>query len=442
MLEPAIDVCSFTRLEHESPLAGSETLNQSAMKYLLSTLGFALLVCFFLVGDTNAQLKKTTLVHYMPWYSAKPDSNSWGWHWTMNHFTPDKINKNGRREIASHYYPLLGAYDSNDSHVLECQVLQMKFSGIDGVVVDWYGVSKANDYPDIHRNTLHLIRFIEKANLKFAICYEDQSVKQMIAGKTIKQEDSLKQGQADLNWIDKNWFPSKSYVKDRNGNPILLVFGPQHFEKDDWRQMRAGLTHNPTMHGLPHLTAAAEFDGSLGWIPVSGGKDISTETWRKYLADLYSRAEGETPEPVIATAFSQFHDIYKQANLHESYGYLDGRKGKTFDETLELAFASKASIVQVATWNDYGEGTMIEPTEEFGYRYLERIQAKVKSNTDTTKTLLQFNFDDLRLPLELFKLRKKKDNSELKLKELDRISDLMFQSKVDEARAAIKSFQN
>jgi hypothetical protein len=31
--------------------------------------------------------------------------------------------------------------------------------------------------------------------------------------------------------------------------------------------------------------------------------------------------------------------------------------------------------LQLITWNDFGEGTMFEPTVEFGYSYIEKIKA-------------------------------------------------------------------
>ena len=86
-------------------------------------------------------------VHYMPWFQTQPFSSSWGWHWTMNHFNPDLINAtNGEQEIASWYYPLIGPYDSADPAVLEYHVLLMKLAGVDGVIVDWYGMDNYNDY--------------------------------------------------------------------------------------------------------------------------------------------------------------------------------------------------------------------------------------------------------------------------------------------------------
>ena len=93
------------------------------------------------------------MVHYMPWFQARPIRDYWGWHWTMNHFNPDDIDGAGRREIASHYYPLTGPYDSDDLDVLEYQALLMKLSGIDGIIVDWYGIEDFWDYGLINEST-------------------------------------------------------------------------------------------------------------------------------------------------------------------------------------------------------------------------------------------------------------------------------------------------
>jgi hypothetical protein len=41
-------------------------------------------------GSSESAKKPLILVHYMPWYSARPTSPNWGWHWTMNVFDPEK----------------------------------------------------------------------------------------------------------------------------------------------------------------------------------------------------------------------------------------------------------------------------------------------------------------------------------------------------------------
>ena len=129
-------------------------------------LRFIALLWFSLPGA--AAERKLVLAHYMPWYESKAVSGQWGWHWTMNKFQPDKVVQ-GRRELASHYRPLIGAYDSNDPHALECHALLMKFAGIDGAILDWYGIRKHNDYAVIHRNSQHFIKHLRRAGLKFAV---------------------------------------------------------------------------------------------------------------------------------------------------------------------------------------------------------------------------------------------------------------------------------
>src|SRR5579862_9062446 len=114
---------------------------------------------------TLAIAKPLVLAHYMPWYQSKPVSGQWGWHWTMNHFNPDLGS------LASQFRPLIGPYDSSDPDALECQCLLMKLSGIDGMLIDWYGIDDLYDYPQINRNTEAMIRMATRTGLRFGIVY-------------------------------------------------------------------------------------------------------------------------------------------------------------------------------------------------------------------------------------------------------------------------------
>ena len=361
----------------------------------------------------------------MPWYASKSVSGQWGWHWTMDYFKPDNLGSTGKRELASHYRPLIGAYDSNDRDLLECQVLLMKFAGINGVIIDWYGTENFRDYATIHRNSLSLIKYIKKAGLNFAICYEDQSVKHMINGGKIKKSQELAYAKKEFQWMEQNFFSDPAYMKIKE-NPILLIFGPQHFKKDQWPDIISGLSNKPQLFTLPHLKDQINGAGAFGWPPVHGGKNISPKVWQQYLQSLYSKSEQN--ESTIASVFSQFHDIYQQAGVHKSYGYLDPEGGKTFDQTLEMALQSDAKLIQIATWNDYGEGTMIEPTKEFAYRYLESIQSRF---LDDKK--FSYGSCDLRLPVHLYQLRKQYESNKEITAQLNRASRLLFESKVQGA---------
>ncbi|WP_431242138.1 hypothetical protein ACQ9BO_19720 [Flavobacterium sp. P21] len=53
---------------------------------------------------------------------------------------------------------------------------------------------------------------------------------------------------------------------------------------------------------------------------------------------------------------------------------IEHNNGATLDETLSLAKNANLSYLQLITWNDFGEGTMFEPTVEFGYNYIEKVK--------------------------------------------------------------------
>ena len=122
-------------------------------------------------------------------------------------------------------------------------------------------------------------------------------------------------------------------------------------------------------------------DGAFAWVPVSEGKTVDAPTWTKELASLYAR-EAKDLRPFVAVAFPGYHDYYAQAGVGKSYGFIDSREGKTFAESLDQAMKSGAPFVQVATWNDYGEGTQVEPTIEHGSRDLTELQRHLRPDAD------------------------------------------------------------
>jgi hypothetical protein len=63
--------------------------------------------------------------------------------------------------------------------------------------------------------------------------------------------------------------------------------------------------------------------------------------------------------------------------------------------------------LQLITWNDFGEGTMIEPTDEFGFSLLEGVQSFSEVN---------YNVNELEHIYDLFNLRKEyKQNNDAQL---------------------------
>ncbi len=380
------------------------------------------LILLWLCGVRSWASEPLWLAHYMPWYGTREARGQWGWHWTMNHFDPDRIKGDGEREIASHDYPLMGVYDSGDPAALECQVLLMKFAGIDGVIVDWYGTGTGLDFPANHENSQILGVWLKRAGLKLAVCYEDQALGQAIKAGVLRPDEVVPQAVRDFKWLEKNWFSEPNYVQI-NGRPVVLVFGPQHLQRAQWGTVLGGLQQRPWLYGLPHLAAETGMDGIFGWPPVEGGKVVPPERWKRELEELHGRAS--KGEKVVPPVFPGFKDIYQRAGVHDSYGTISARNGATLAETAGLAAKSTAPIIQIATWNDYGEGTVIEPTRSRGYRSLELLQRQ--------RGVRQYGPADLRLPVMLCQLRRRAAPVEL----LDKASELLFNGKCIEAEALL-----
>jgi hypothetical protein len=364
---------------------------------LLCTVLLAALVIPEAFGAGSPKL----MAHYMPWHQSKPVSGQWGWHWTMNHYDPELIDESGRRQIASHQYPVVGPYDSTDLDLLYYHFLLMKVAGIDGVIIDWYGAADVFDYAGINRATGLAIEAAERFGLEYAICYEDRTLRARVDAGRITPEEAADRAQDDMRYLAAHWLSRPGHLRI-DGRPVLLVFGPEYLSDAQWQSVLDDMPSNPAFITLHQRREPA--DGLYAWPPMWASENgvLTPERLAVYFERYAERAADSTYS--IPAAFPGFHDIYAEAGAQESHGVLHHRDGATFDETLAVAMSSGTEIVQLVTWNDFGEGTAIEPTREFGYRYLERVQAAVRERSGSDFVYVA---DDLRLPERIFALRKK-----------------------------------
>lgn len=375
-------------------------------------------------------VKRLLMAHYMPWFTAKPYSPQWGWHWTMNHYNPDHL-VNGRREAPSHYYPLIGLYDSNDPDALQCQALLMKLAGIDGVIFDWYGHDETQDYGINNRNTERMIPILRQAGLRYAICYETQTVPSELKSGFIPAGDALGHGKRLLGWMQQHFFSSPDYVTLDN-RPVLLSFGDPYYDDAQWNQIFAGMQPRPLYFTENDKREATASVGGFDWPAPKGGTAAAMMEQDKF----YGRAQSWPF--FIAAAFPRFDDIYSQAGVGKSYGHIDDRDGRTYEDTLTKALQSRAPIVQLVTWNDWGEGTQIEPSVEVGCRDLETTQRLRRKYLDSS---FSGTGRDLRLPIQWYLLRKKYAADPAASAKLAAFFPLVVAGRMEQAQALLRKYE-
>ncbi|MCP4889760.1 MAG: hypothetical protein GY904_24530 [Planctomycetaceae bacterium] len=404
------------------------------LKYITALVAFVCtLICFHETSADNGSSssvdnsESTPLVlsHYMPWYTAKPASDHWGWHWTMNHFDPEK-QSDGKRQIASKYYPLIGPYDSGDPNVLEYHLLLMKLAGIDGVIVDWYGLTNFNDYAILHRNTTRMLQQCERLKMKFVICYEDQTIPALVKGNRLTPANRVSHAATEIKWLNKYWFQSPSYVR-LHGKPVLLSFGHTGLTSDEWTECINEIEF-PIAYFSQDLRRKGAL-GGFGWpSPNAGMQQVD-----RFLAE-----SAKWPHAIPA-AFPRFDDIYLQAGVSKGYPQLADDDGATLETTLTKAIQSQASIIQIATWNDWGEGTQIEPSREHQYRDLRLIQKWCRKDNpkDNPKDEATRN-SEFRMPGQILKLRQDKTQTP---PELDQAVLELAAGNIEQARALLQTMQ-
>jgi hypothetical protein len=394
---------------------------------------FFLVVLMGLIMTSQAQEERPLFfVHYMPWYQAPNISGSWGWHWTMNHFNPETLNENGRPEVASHYMPITGPYDSADPVILEYQVLLMKMSGMDGVIADWYGIEDFRDYAAINRATVALFDYTQKAGLQFILCYEDRTIDAMLDEGYLTTENAVARGQEDMQFANETFMSHESYARF-NGQPLMFTFGPLYFrDPRQWEEMFTGIEPAPALVTLDNRMATGAL-GSYPWPPMSyaGGLELFLPVLEGYLENFFRSTRRNDYH--VGIAVPRFHDIYEQAGVQSSYGYLDDQDGAVFRRTFEMSLEVSPDLIQIVTWNDYGEGTTIEPTDEYGYQYLEIVQEQRQALSSD----FSYTSEDLTVAFDLYTARRAHEGDEAVNAELDKAFDAIINGDIQGARDII-----
>ncbi len=310
-------------------------------------------------------------VQLMPWFQT-PETlkgTNWGWHWTMNNQNPNVIEPNGQRDIASYYNPLIGPYDSSDPYVIEYQMLLMKLSGISGTIVDWYGEQGSNsDEQSLLNASNKIIPATQTYGLQVAAQLEDRFA------------TSASEVTTNINYMEQNYATQSNYIKVGNA-PLMPLFGPISSVDNtstEWSSILSSVSQTPAIVPLQYQSSEVGVppaDGEMGWIYENSTVNYHTvqQNFVQYEAGNFSNSIGD--------AFVGYNDFYTAGgDPSAAAGFVipeSDSNGSTLTETLdedETYAKNLGGGIQIATWNDYGEGTMIEPTVQNGFSSLQQVQ--------------------------------------------------------------------
>jgi hypothetical protein len=317
------------------------------------------------------------VVHYMPWFST-PDTSvgpneTWThWNWTGKNSVhdPNKILPDGRRDIASVCYPLIGPYNTNDRAVIRYHLATIKAAGIQGIFIDWDG-----PHSQIDRPISLIVNEASKVGLKVGICYEEKSNFVWPDFRNPQTRDqAVNFAVADLTYVLRSYAVSPAFMR-RNGRPVIFQFngygtgslGPKYFTPEEWDTIigRLPVKIYYGRQGLdPAYSASAQF--RYTWNPLTPGDGPG------FASEAHQMIENGKASFFMSMVSPGFDDT-------GVWGWGGGpricrRNGlAVLKQTMSLALADDPEIVQIVTWNDFNEGTVIEPTKNFGFADLDAI---------------------------------------------------------------------
>jgi hypothetical protein len=249
-------------------------------------------------------------------------------------------------------------YSSHDVDEIRRQIDEAKAMGISAFVVDWYG--DRDQYID--QSYALLQKQAAKNNFRVAMMYDqsnedDGATDEIIADFTMFHDTYLQPNS-----------PGHEAYLTFDGRPVIFVF--PHGKSADWDKVREVVNRwnvAPLLidENLPGDHADA-FDGFYPWInPGPQGWSADGSHWGdQYLGSFYQTMGTKYANKiVVGSAWPQFDDSKASWGLNR---HISARCGQTFQDTFNYwrkVFPANQVIpfVLIETWNDYEEGSAIEP---------------------------------------------------------------------------------
>ena len=263
-------------------------------------------------------------------------------------------------------------YASRDPAIMTHHIQQAKGVGIDAFVVSWWGAGNQTD--DNFKTMLNLAR---AANFQVAVDFEltspfyrskndvVQSLKYLI-GTYVNHPAYLNAVVTPNRSGDCGVLPSQ--VKNcGNSKPVIFFWRQQMYTVDEWKAIRDQVDPE-------HRTLWIDEGTDETYLRVFDGHHLYMIAWaRNAFAELNKwprRIRNFGPDKIWVATVNPGADNRKVPTQPEKV-VRDRENGDYYRETWRAAFSTYPDWIIITSWNEWPEGTMIEPSVTYGNLYLD-----------------------------------------------------------------------
>lgn len=291
---------------------------------------------------------RQVLAFYYPWYGTPRTSGRW-FHWQGPH-------GEAPRQSPTLNHPEGGLYDSHDPQVVARHVAQAKAAGLTGLIVSWWGVGSFED-----KALPAILRAAAAAGLRVTVYLEQQ--KGGAAGAV-----------RDIAYLIRSYAGHPAWLHAR-GRPVLFLYlqALRDLPARDWRAAagRAFLIGDVSPRETRDFAAWAPFMDSIHVYVlapyVTGMTPPQMAAWADRTYPRWRRLAGD--RLFCATVIPGFDDT-RVPGRPTPRPTVPRYDGATYRALWEAAIRHRADWAIVTSFNEWHEGSEIEPSLELGDRYL------------------------------------------------------------------------
>uniref|UniRef100_A0A0K0FZY8 Glycoprotein endo-alpha-1,2-mannosidase n=1 Tax=Strongyloides venezuelensis TaxID=75913 RepID=A0A0K0FZY8_STRVS len=329
-------------------------------------------------------------IFYYPWYGTPKFDNGSYYHW--NHHVLRKWDDPSKEplyyykppyEIASVFYPQLGAYSSRNLEVIEKHMKMISSAGIDAVAISWFPKAKADSegkpWEDMIKTYLDIA-----VKYKLKITFHMEPYK----GRTIESiHDDIKYV-IDTYGKHNGFYRQKpkkvevkkgsSFEKDAKDiaqleKPVFYIYDSYLINSSDWYKMTSlngSLTIRHTMYDSILIGLLVKendqleilksgFDGIYTYFASDGFSYGSTMSNWMSLSEFCEKNDLLFVPSVGPGYNDERVRPWNSINTKERNG------GEYYKDHFKEAHTARADIVSITSFNEWHEGTQIEPAVPF-----------------------------------------------------------------------------
>lgn len=332
-------------------------------------------------GETRRQLNSKVHVFYYAWYGSPSVDGEW-WHWNHEYIPPWDKNDHkkyptghhqpDKADIGANFYPSLGPYSSKDPAIISAHMSMMAKANLGVVALSWYPPGQADEHgPPSDKMVPALLDAALDRGLKVCLQiepYEGRDVTNL---------------RKHLIYVQQAYGSHPAYYKVKVGSrllPLFYLYDSYRIVPDQWARLlspRGDLTvRNTDLDGLfigllvefKHRSdiKQAGFDGFYTYFASNGfSYGSSWKNWKSLAS--YAFKSSMMFIPSVGPGYVDTRVRAWNGKNTQSRG-----GGSYYDTAWRSALTAPAKWVSVTSFNEWHEGTQIEPAMEKeceGYKY-------------------------------------------------------------------------